>query len=355
MSGGDRTEKATPKKREDARKRGQVMKSHDLSSAVQLLAFTSLLGSLVTYMGREMQTMLSLLLSEWLPQGEPLSPLMALTLYRQAVFLLFRTLAPVLALALLLSLVTNLVQTRFLVSGQALAVKPDRINPLNGIKRLFSLRSVTELAKALLKIIVLLAAVYPMLQKNLLQMGELLVYNLPAALTGMLKPIGAAAQRCALVLLCLAVGDFAWEWWRYEKDLMMTKEEIREEIKQMEGNPQTRSRIRQIQRQLATRRMMQDVAQASVVVTNPTHIAVALRYEAGQDLAPVVVAMGRDRVAQKIREIARENRIMLVENRPLARLLLSSCEIGRAIPAELYGAVAEVLAYVTRIKEGSHQ
>jgi len=180
----------------------------------------------------------------------------------------------------------------------------------------------------------------------------LLANDLATATQTIFDLIEEIALRSALVLLGIAGVDLVYQWWRFEKDQMMSKEEVKEEFKQMEGNPQTRSRIRQIQRQLAARRMMQAVPEASVVITNPTHFAVALRYEAGQDKAPVVVAKGKDLVAQQIKAIAREHQVTLVENRPLARMLFASCELDRAIPVELYGAVAEVLAYVSRLKEG---
>ncbi len=352
MSGGEKTEKATAKKKADARKRGQVMKSTDLSSSFQILVFVLAIGLLFGWMSLTIKSLLVTVYEDWIPQGESLTILMTQLAYRQSVFLMIKALAPVMGLALVLAVGINLAQTQFLVSTEALAVKPERINPLEGFKRLFSSRSVAELVKALLKIIILIAAAYPVLKINLLRLGFLLANDLATATQTIFDLIEEIALRSALVLLGIAGVDLVYQWWRFEKDQMMSKEEVKEEFKQMEGNPQTRSRIRQIQRQLAARRMMQAVPEASVVITNPTHFAVALRYEAGQDKAPVVVAKGKDLVAQQIKAIAREHQVTLVENRPLARMLFASCELDRAIPVELYGAVAEVLAYVSRLKEG---
>lgn len=352
MSGGEKTEKATARKKSDARKRGQVMKSTDLSSSLQILVFVLAIGLMLGWMSHAIKSLLVTAYEDWIPQGESLTILMTQLAYRQSVFLMIKALVPVMGLALVLAVGVNLAQTRFLVSTEALAVKPERINPLEGFKRLFSSRSVAELVKALLKIIILIAAVYPVLKTNLLRLCFLLANDLATATRTIFDLIEEIALRSALVLLGIAVVDLVYQWWRFEKDLMMSKEEVKEEFKQMEGNPQTRSRIRQIQRQMAARRMMQAVPEATVVITNPTHFAVALRYEAGKDKAPVVVAKGKDLVAQRIKAVAREHRVTLVENRPLARMLFASSELGHAIPADLYGAVAEVLAYVTRLKEG---
>jgi len=249
MSGGEKTEKATAKKKADARKRGQVMKSTDLSSSFQILVFVLAIGLLFGWMSLTIKSLLVTVYEDWIPQGESLTILMTQLAYRQSVFLMIKALAPVMGLALVLAVGINLAQTQFLVSTEALAVKPERINPLEGFKRLFSSRSVAELVKALLKIIILIAAAYPVLKINLLRLGFLLANDLATATQTIFDLIEEIALRSALVLLGIAGVDLVYQWWRFEKDQMMSKEEVKEEFKQMEGNPQTRSRIRQIQRQ----------------------------------------------------------------------------------------------------------
>jgi flagellar biosynthetic protein FlhB len=303
-------------------------------------------------MGSQVRRTLLLSLPGWIQQKDALTLVMVGVAYRQALATMLLTLAPLFASAMVLAVLAHMGQTRGLVSTEALHLKTDRINPLNGFKRLFSSRSIAELVKALAKIAVMVAATFDALRDGAARMTFLLQNDLPVALALVVDLLQAMALRCAAVLAGLSILDLAYQWWRFEKDLRMTKEEVKEEFKQMDGNPQTRGRIRQIQRQMATRRMMQDVPKASLVITNPTHFAIALRYNPGEDRAPVVLAKGQDLIAQRIKSIASEHQIVQVENRPLARLLFRSAEVGRQIPVELYGAVAEVLAYVTRLKEG---
>jgi len=350
---GERTEKATPKKKQDERKKGNVLKSADLSVAIQVVGLVLLFGAASERAGERMQRMISRQLNGWhVRSSEYLSLDRTMLVYRETLTGFLEIIAPFFAFSCLAALTAHAVQTRFLVTAAALAIKPDRLNPISGFKRIFSSRSVADLVRACAKIIVLVAAVQPVIRDQAPALVQLMRQDLASACRNLFSLIHGLAVRCAFVLTGLAVFDLLYQWWRFEKDLRMTKQEVKDEMKQIEGNPQTRGRIRQIQRAMAARRMMQDVPQASVVITNPTHIAVALRYRPGIDTAPIVLAKGQDLIAQRIKEIARENRIALIENRPLARSLHAAAEIGRPIPADLYGAVAEVLAAIARIKEG---
>ena len=351
-SSGERTEKATPKRRREERERGNVLKSHDLSAAIQLLGCFVLLKAIAPSIGSNLQLMMSQTWSAQSVNAGPLTIEACRPLLLRVVLGGLRIIAPLFVLAIVLAILANVLQSGFLMTTKTLAVKGERLNPLNGFKRLFSSRSAAELVKSLAKIGIIVAAIYQEFTSDTARLAGLISYSLPVA-CGMIFDLAARlGLRCGIVLLILAVGDYLYQWWRHEKDLRMTKQEIKDEYKLVEGNPQTRGRIRQIQRLLASRRMMQDVPHATVVVTNPTHYAVALRYDPARDQAPVVLAKGKDLVAARIKEIARQNSVTLVENRPLARSLFAAGVIGRTIPADLYQGVAEVLAYVIRLKEG---
>lgn len=272
------------------------------------------------------------------------------TMFISLSFKTFMILAPLMATVIVLGLVSNVAQFGFLLSAETLSPKFSKLNPLEGLKRLFSRQAMAELLKSVLKIgLVGLVAFYTVKKEY---------YNLPSLIDldvrGILTYGGGISFRILLntgmVILTLALLDYAFQRWDYEKSLMMTKEEIKEESKQSEGNPQIKSRIRSLQREAARKRMMQAVPTADVIVTNPTHIAVAIKYEAGKMRAPVVVAKGTGFIAEKIKELARENRVPVMENKPLARAMYKMVNIGKEVPSDLYQAVAEVLAYVYKLK-----
>ena len=348
---GDRTEKATPKRRREAREKGQVLKSHDLSASIQLLglllAIQLLAGDFAENLRRVMGDSLASIETD---QVLTVSGVMGR--YPDLLLAAGRAVLPLFGFALVLAAGPNLIQTRFLWTTKTLSFKFSHINPAKGLKRLFSIRTLVELLKSILKITVVIAAVYQEFSANVEDFTALLAYPAVVAVAVIFNLIIRLALRCAAVILVFGVLDYVYQWWNYEKELRMTKQEIKDEYKLTEGNPQIKGRIRQIQRLIASRRMMQAIPEATVVITNPTHFAVALRYQAGKDTAPVVLAKGQDQVALRIKDIAREHQVALVENRPLARSLFASCEIGGQIPAELFGAVAEVLAYLMKLKGG---
>ncbi len=346
----EKTEAATPKKRADLRRRGQVAKSHDLAAMAAFIAAIVALHSLVGVAGGRIGAFLKVSM-----EAAARDPLETDTLVRTAtaaVYTLAHILGPFFLTAMLVGVIANVAQTGPMFSPQAL--KPDftRLNPLAGIARLVSSRGAVETAKAMLKLLIVggiayrtVSAVYP----DLVGLSEL---DIGSALALVGDVIYRLALRIALLLLVLSAIDYAYQRYAFEKANRMAKHEVRREMKENEVSPQLRSRIRQKARELARRRMMQDVPEATVVVTNPTHYAIALKYESSSMQAPIVVAKGADLVAARIRDIAGEHRIPIVENPPLARGLYRRVDIGKEIPAEFYTAVAEVLGYVYSINRG---
>lgn len=340
---------ATPKRRAEARKQGQVARSAEFSPALALLALILVLHvTLPSVAGqslmRDMQTAFA-----FNPHTEEFGFGTVQKWQTQGLFWAARLILPVLLLALALGLAANIGQVGFQVTPESLAPKWTRLNPLKGFQQLVSAQGAVNLLKGLLKMAIVGGISYSTL-RGALESGDLLRtmrMPLPTALSVVGGVLWTLGLRVSMTLLILAVADFGWQKYQHEKQLKMSASEIKEEMKSSEGDPQVKGRIRRLQREMARRRMMQDVPKADVVITNPTHYAVALQYESGA-AAPKVLAKGQDEVAAKIREIARENRIPLVENKPLARTLHATVEIGQYIPPDLYEAVAQVLAFVFR-------
>lgn len=242
-------------------------------------------------------------------------------------------------------------QVGFVASGKALQAKGERLNPLPGIARMFSARAAVECAKAIAKVVVVGYIVYSFIRDRYVEIGSLARGNYMSACSEIGRLTWELLLRAGIVLLVIAALDYMFQRSQLEKQLKMTKQEVKEDMKRTEGDPLVKSKIRQRQRAISQRRMMQEVPKADVVITNPTHYAVALRYEPEKSTAPVVLAKGQRLVAQRIREIAEENGVPIVENVQLARTLYASVEIGDEIPTDLYQAVAEILAYVYRLSQ----
>ncbi|HAF31556.1 MAG TPA: flagellar biosynthesis protein FlhB, partial [Anaerovibrio sp.] len=266
------------------------------------------------------------------------------------IILLAKTSIPLMVFIMIIGLAMNLAQVGLNFSTETISFDPNKLNPINGAKRMFSKRSLVELIKSLLKILIIGYFVVTYLSDEIFQIPKLIYMDIFAGLNKMSDTIFFLAFKIIGVFIVMAVMDFAYQKWQNLQDLKMSKQEVKEEFKQQEGDPKIKGKIRQKQRQMAMARMMQEVPQADVIVTNPTHFAVALKYQSGMS-APIVIAKGQDLVAQKIKAIARESNVPIVENKPLARALFAAVEIGAAIPQELYKAVAEVLAYVYRLKK----
>ena len=272
-------------------------------------------------------------------------------LIRQAGMVLVLTIGLFAVAIIITSVATTFFQTGMLVSAEALKPKLSKINPIEGFKRLFSLRSVIETLKGILKIIVLLWLVYSNLMDMISMNHKYLYTDLAQGIEHMYDSILKMIFQIIIAFAVVAAADYLYQWWEYERQLRMSKQEIKEEYKQTEGDPQIKGKIRERQQQMARSRMMQQVPQADVVIKNPTHYAVALRYRPEMDNAPVVLAMGQDELALRIIKVAEENKVAVVENIPLARALYAGAELGREIPPEFYGAVAEILVYIFRLND----
>ncbi len=350
--GGERTEPATPKKRREAREKGQVRKSQELVSALMLLIMFGALSLLGPGMWGHMQTLVHSGLTLAWRQGELLLAADVPRLMQLSAIEFGRIVLPLLLVAFAAGIGTNVVQIGFLFSSKALSPKFSRLNPLEGVKRMFSSRTLFEMAKTIVKVVVIGVIAYDEVIKAAPSFTMMAGNNLKAAITATAIAIRNAGFKIGLALLIIAIFDFLYQWYKYEKDLRMTKYEVKVEYKQTEGDPQIKSRIRQKQRQLAAMRTMEAVPQADVVITNPTHFAVALQYDAEVSDAPLVIAKGQDYLAQRIKQIANEHGVQIVENREVARSLYAMCEVGDAIPLELYQAVAEILARVFKSRQG---
>ena len=261
-----------------------------------------------------------------------------------------RIIGPILLITAIFAFGINVSQTGFLVSFKAVQPKFDKLDVFKGIGRLFSKRSFVTLIRDIIKTVIIAIVAYQTIKgwmPDIMEMGGKTTGEF-AHMLGKLSLI--LAIKISVVLFILAMFDFVYQRWEYANDQKMTKQEIREEFKETDGNPHMKGRIKQIQREMSQRRMMSEIPQADVVITNPTHIAVALKYENGSMAAPMVVAKGQRLIAEKIKEIAKANNIPIVENKPLARSLFKLVDVGSYIPAELYRAVAEVLAYIYQLK-----
>ena len=345
-SGADKTEKATPKRRLEARRKGQVAKSQDLGGAIVLLASLLALSSLGPaswgHMRDAMLRCLTLISTPDVVAHGGLSKILGATMLDAA-----WAAAPIAFVCMVAGAATGVMQVGWHPSPQALKPDPKRINPLSGFKNMFGMHFVFESAKTVVKFAVVGSIASLVLFPQLDELGALVGLSPDELLARGGKTVLSIAQRAGLAYLVIAAIDFAWQRYRHEKQLKMDKEEVKQEFKQQTVSPEVRGAIRRRQMQVARARMMADVPTADVVVTNPTHYAVALRYS-GDAPAPVVVAKGKDIVAARIRAIASEHGVVVVPDPPLARALHGSVEVGTQIPEELFGAVAQLLAFVYR-------
>lgn len=345
--GGEKTEPATPRRRQEARRKGQVFKSVDLSSAVILLVGFAVIYLTLPYMLGLMKDFLQRYFSNPVPD---FTIAFACAVLLDAMVVTARMVTPLLGAMLVAGLLVNLLQVGLVFSGEGVTIKPERLNPVEGFKRIFSKRAMVELAKSLLKIGLVGWVVYAVIRKHLGLFPRFVDMEPAAMLQALALVIFEMALKVGLVLLVIGILDYFYQWWEHERSLRMSKEEVKQEYKQVEGDPHIRNRRRQRQRELALRRMMQEVPKADVVITNPTHFAVALRYDGERMEAPQVVAKGQDLVALRIRELAQQHEVAVVENPALARTLYYAVQVGDPVPEKFYQAVAEVLAFVYRTR-----
>ena len=347
--GQEKTEQATDKRRDEARAKGQVAKSREIPSVAVL--FACLIYFHFHAVGL-LQKLMAMMSSSFRSAGQVVITMdTAPSLLTGYMFKVFFMLLPLLALICVVALAANILQVGMLFSTSALEPKLSKLNPLSGLKNLLSLKSAVELVKNIIKMSIVGFVSYQVIGdeiKNCLTLAEQSVW-------GILIYMGKISFKILVttcwVLVLLALLDYLYQRWEYEKGLRMSRQEIKEEFKNTDGNPTIKARIRRLQREMARKRMMAAVPTADVIITNPTHLAVALKYEQGKQSAPWVVAKGADLVAEKIREVARASNVPIVEDKPLAQVLYKMVKVEDSIPANLYRSVAEVLAYVYRLRQ----
>ena len=352
--GGEKTEEPTAKKLSDARNDGKVAKSRELDNAVGLLILFVLLQITMSFLGDSMIGMFDNFygrIPEFFEENKSgLTGRASAQLTQRAMMELLKMVAPFFGVGFLAMVTINVLQVKWKVTAKPL--KPDfkKFNPMNGIKRMFSKESLIELVKSIAKILLISWVAWSSIQEN--SRNLLLLYNM--SLMQAIILVGSVVINTGLKIsvayFVIAILDFIYQKWKYKDDLKMTKQEVKDEYKNTEGDPQIKGKQRARMREASQRRMMQDVPQADVVITNPTHYAVALKYDAEKAEAPLVLAKGTDYLALQIKEKAKEAGVEIVENKPLARMLYANVEIGEEIPPELYQTVAEILAAVYRMK-----
>lgn len=343
--GGERTEKATPKKRRDQRKKGNVSISKDVATLISFLIGFYGLKFFFPLIYRHVKAYLLRYLG-YMASIEEFSMGTLQSIGWETMLTIATVVLPFLALMVAVGIVGTGIQTRFLFTMESVKPKFGKLNPINGIKNLFSLKNLVELLKNLIKISLLLILLYNMIQGDLVGIARTIDMDLKVSTAYALDAIMRIVFQLAMAFAALAAFDFMYQRWDYERQLKMTKQEVKEEFKQTEGDPKVKGKIRDIQRQRARSRMMQAVPEADVVIRNPTHYAIALRYDIEKDNAPVVIAKGQDELALRIVKVAEEHDIHIVENKVLARALYAATPLNREIPQEFYGTVAEILVYV---------
>jgi flagellar biosynthetic protein FlhB len=349
---GERTEQPTAKRLTDAREKGQVARSPSLVAALSLVATTGALGWLGASAMQRMETRLADGLMDLAEVGRaPLDPGTLGSLMLADLGHLLLIVGPLLAVAAAGAVAGNLAQTGWVVASKRPVIDFALLSPSRGVARLSPSKSLPELFKALLGGTIVAVLAYTAVLA-ILEDSPRLAWMAPAAAAGeSWAHVRTLLWRAGLALVALGAVDFGLQFWQHRQSLKMTRQEVKDEYRQQEGSPELKARIRRIQREMNNRRMMAAVKTATVVVTNPTHFAVALEYRRDRNSAPVVVAKGQDALAQKIKAVAREAGVPQVENVPLAQALYRTTEVGEVIPADLFGAVAEVLAYLVRIRQ----
>lgn len=351
-NGAEKTEQASSKKLNDARKEGQVAKSQELVMACSLMALFMVLKTFVSTIGEKLlgtftssYTMIDILV------GEEFNRTIVSGVMNDILIDILLICLPVFLAGVFVSIATNIFQVKWLVTTKPLQPKFEKINPLKGFKKIFSKEKIIDLIKSVTKILIIVVLVYNTLKDELNKLETLYeIGNLEAAIVMIGSIVIDLGIKISAMFLIIGLADLFYQKFKFKKDMMMTKQEVKDEYKQTEGDPHIKSKIRQKMREASQRRMMQQLPTADVVITNPTHFACALKYDKERADAPILIAKGADYVAAKIKEIAKENNIPIVENKPLARMLYYNVDLEEEIPQELYQMVAEVLAYVYSLK-----
>ncbi|WP_107942293.1 flagellar biosynthesis protein FlhB [Metasolibacillus fluoroglycofenilyticus] len=346
---GEKTEKATPKKRQDARKKGQVLKSQDVTAAFLLLITFAFLFIAAPFMFSGLIDFLNQAFGRNL-LIDTMTVDTVMEMYFESLKEMAMLVLPIMVVAMVAGIGANYFQFGLLFTTETLKLDLKKMDPIKGIKKIISTRAIINLIKSLLKVAFIGTVTTTVIWMNLENVLSL-AFKSPWEILGTVAYLtGIMGLAAALMLIFIALLDYFYEKYEYEKQLKMSKQDIKDEYKNSEGDPLIKSKIKQRQREMAMRRMMQEIPSADVVITNPTHYAIALKYDENSMDAPRVIAKGTDFVAQKIKMIAKEHDVIMVENRPLARAMYDQVEIGDAVPEEFFKAVAEILAYVYRIK-----
>lgn len=352
--GGEKTEEPTAKKLDDARKDGKVVKSRELNSAFDLIVLFLVLKIFTSYIYNGFLNVFSFVYTR-IPEfvksnAEEFTEHSAASFMNIVLIESLQMMLPFFLIGLAVCILVSVIQVGWKVTTKPMEPKFDKFNPINGFKRIISKDSLFELLKSILKLILIAYVAYTSIRKNADEL--FILYDIPLMQAIILcgEVIVDTGFKIAIIYLVLGVADWFYQKHKFHQDMMMTKQEVKDEYKNTEGNPEIKGKQRQRMQEASKRRMMQDVPKADVIITNPTHLSVALRYDANEAKAPVVIAKGEDYLALKIREVAKEHHIEIVENKPLARMLYANVDIGQEIPPELYQAVADVLAMVYNLK-----
>ncbi len=345
---GEKTEEPSQHRIDEARKKGDVASSKEVNSVLILTGVfsTLILSSLFIF-----EVMYEYI--EWLyglNVTKAFTKELGAQIFSESMYVLLKCTAPVCLVSMILGVLSQIAQVGIIYSPEAIQLKLERINPLQGVKKLFSKKSLGEAVKGMFKFAVVLSITYYTLSDKLTSFIGFLHTESPEAFTYGKMFAFQLAISIFIGLLLIAIADFAWEKYMYKEKLRMTKQQVKEESKDKDGNPEIKQKIRSIQREMAQKRMLADIPKADVIVTNPTHLSIILRYDTERMIAPQVMGKGQDHLALKIREIAKEHNIPIVENVPLARAIYKTVKIGEGVPRSLYKAVAEILAFVHKIK-----
>ena len=353
-NGAEKTEQPTQKKLDDARKEGQVAKSQEIATAFSLLALFVIIRVIYPFLGTNFQTLFERVYNNIPNVARTYDGMLPVAYIRSilsnAILTMFLMSAPFFIVAFIIAFVSDLVQVGFKPTSKPLQPKLSKLNPISGMKKIFSARKLFDFLKSILKLAVMAVVIYSFFTGRTESL--FLLYDMPLkqAIGLMGNLIIDLGFRIAAAYMIIALIDLIYQRRKFNKDMMMTKKEVKDEYKNSEGDPQVKGAQKRRMMEASRRRMMQQLPQADVVITNPTHYAVAIKYDADEADAPVVVAKGADYLAQKIKEIAKDNKVEIVENKPLARMLYANVEVGEMVPPELYKAVAEVLAYVYHLQ-----
>lgn len=349
-SSGEKTEQPTPKKRQELRDKGEVAKSRELPSVAVLLSALIALSLFGSYTYSHIQLIMKGSFS--LPTMNDLNISEFLVFAQQVITRFILALSPLFAAIFITAILSNIMQVGFVLSGESIIPKLSKIDPIKGFGRLFSKQGFMELFKSLIKLAVVSGIAYITVKGEMNNVAHLGEMEMNAIFSYIFMVFFKMFIRCGMAMIILVIMDYAFQKWEFENRNKMTKQEVKDEFKRSEGDPLIKSRIKSIQMEMAKKRMMQSVPEADVVITNPTHIAVALKYDSSNMNAPKLLAKGAGKIAEKIKKLAEEHDIPIVENRELARNLNSMVEIGQEIPPTLFQAVAEILAYIYKIRSG---